>query len=177
MAGDVLIRIVQFILFANVFGIVGYIILLTVSTDGVRYFATFLCAVAVYNGPGLNVTWINVNVAPHYRRATTIGFQQTSKYSLEPTIVFQSSPLLDRRISVLTTRSVANTAGIVSHATARCGNGWLSGLSARFRYLVPFCETILIHLPRNRSLVRSTENLHTSWVTASRSERCACLKF
>ncbi|KIW42415.1 uncharacterized protein PV06_05970 [Exophiala oligosperma] len=66
-----------FILFANVFGIVGYIILLTVSTDGVRYFATFLCAVAVYNGPGLNVTWINVNVAPHYRRATTIGFQQT----------------------------------------------------------------------------------------------------
>ncbi|KAL6250464.1 hypothetical protein RBB50_002766 [Rhinocladiella similis] len=66
-----------FILFANVFGIVGYILLLTVSTDGVRYFATFLCAVAVYNGPGLNVTWINVNVAPHYRRATTIGFQQT----------------------------------------------------------------------------------------------------
>jgi hypothetical protein len=67
----------QFILFANIFGIVGYIVLLTVSTDGVRYFATFLCAVAVYNGPGLNVTWINVNVAPHYRRATTIGFQQT----------------------------------------------------------------------------------------------------
>ncbi|KAK5195889.1 hypothetical protein LTR47_002824 [Exophiala xenobiotica] len=66
-----------FILFANIFGIVGYIILLTVSKDGVRYFATFLCAVAVYNGPGLNVTWINVNVAPHYRRATTIGFQQT----------------------------------------------------------------------------------------------------
>ena len=32
---------------------------------------------AVYNGPGINVTWINVNVAPHYRRATTIGFQQT----------------------------------------------------------------------------------------------------
>lgn len=76
------------------FGIVGYIILLTVSTDGVRYFATFLCAVAVYNGPGLNVTWINVNVAPHYRRATTIGFQQTSKYPLQPAIVFKSSPLL-----------------------------------------------------------------------------------
>jgi hypothetical protein len=33
--------------------------------------------VAVYNGPGLNVTWINVNVAPHYRRATSIGVQQT----------------------------------------------------------------------------------------------------
>ncbi|KPI35992.1 putative transporter [Cyphellophora attinorum] len=66
-----------FILFANIFGIAGYIILLTVSSNGVKYFATFLCAVAVYNGPGLNVTWINVNVAPHYRRATTIGVQQT----------------------------------------------------------------------------------------------------
>ncbi|EXJ79178.1 hypothetical protein A1O3_08679 [Capronia epimyces CBS 606.96] len=67
-----------FILLANVFGIVGYIVLLTVpSNNGVRYFATFLCAVAVYNGPGLNVTWINVNVAPHYRRATSIGVQQT----------------------------------------------------------------------------------------------------
>ncbi|EXJ96271.1 hypothetical protein A1O1_01397 [Capronia coronata CBS 617.96] len=66
-----------FVLFANLFGIAGYIVLLTVSTDGVRYFATFLCAVAVYNGPGLNVTWLNVNVAPHYRRATSIGFQQT----------------------------------------------------------------------------------------------------
>jgi len=76
-ASDRLTLRAPFILFANIFGIVGYIVLLTVSTDGVRYFATFLCAVAVYNGPGLNVTWINVNVAPHYRRATTIGFQQT----------------------------------------------------------------------------------------------------
>ena len=42
-----------------------------------KYFATFLCAIAVYNGPGLNLTWLNVNVAPHYRRATEIGFQQT----------------------------------------------------------------------------------------------------
>ncbi|KAK4936882.1 hypothetical protein LTR10_022339 [Elasticomyces elasticus] len=77
VASDRLMIRSPFILFANIFGIVGYIVLLTVSTDGVRYFATFLCAVAVYNGPGMNVTWINVNVAPHYRRATTIGFQQT----------------------------------------------------------------------------------------------------
>ena len=42
-----------------------------------KYFATFLCAIAVYTGPGLNVTWLNVNVAPHYRRATSIGLQQT----------------------------------------------------------------------------------------------------
>lgn len=66
-----------FLLFANIFGIVGYILLLTVSSNAVKYFATFLIAIAVYNGPGINLTWINVNVAPHYRRATVIGFQQT----------------------------------------------------------------------------------------------------
>jgi hypothetical protein len=44
---------------------------------GVKYFATYLCAVAVYVGPGINLTWLNVNVAPHYRRATAIGLQQT----------------------------------------------------------------------------------------------------
>jgi hypothetical protein len=59
------------------FGIVGYILLLTKTSDGVKFFATFLCAIAVYNGPGLNLTWLNVNVAPHYRRATAIGLQQT----------------------------------------------------------------------------------------------------
>lgn len=65
------------VIFANIFGIVGYIILLTVKTNGVKYFATFLCAIAVYIGPGINLTWLNVNVAPHYRRATAIGFQQS----------------------------------------------------------------------------------------------------
>ena len=47
------------------------------NKNGLKYFATFLIAVAVYNGPGMNLTWLNVNVAPHYRRATAIGFQQT----------------------------------------------------------------------------------------------------
>lgn len=46
-------------------------------SSGVKYFATFLCAIAVYIGPGINLTWLNVNVAPHYRRATAIGFQQS----------------------------------------------------------------------------------------------------
>jgi hypothetical protein len=83
-------------MFANVFGIVGYILLLTAKHNGklcdfrllkypsielmnigVKYFATYLCAVAVYVGPGINLTWLNVNVAPHYRRATAIGFQQS----------------------------------------------------------------------------------------------------
>lgn len=66
-----------FVAFANIFGIVGYILILCDTSDGVKFFATFLCAIAVYNGPGLNMTWLNVNVAPHYRRATAVGFQQT----------------------------------------------------------------------------------------------------
>lgn len=67
-----------FLLFANLFGIVGYVLLLCTSLSaGVRFFACFLCAVAVYTGPGLNLTWLNVNTAPHYRRATSIGLQQT----------------------------------------------------------------------------------------------------
>ncbi|KAK2808957.1 hypothetical protein FQN50_004231 [Emmonsiellopsis sp. PD_5] len=66
-----------FVFIANIFGLVGYILLLSVSNNAVKFFATFLCAVAVYNGPGLNVTWLSVNFAPHYRRATAIGMQQT----------------------------------------------------------------------------------------------------
>ncbi|KAK1751029.1 major facilitator superfamily domain-containing protein [Echria macrotheca] len=66
-----------FVAFANVFGIVGYILILCPTPNGVKFFGTFLCAVAVYNGPGLNLTWLNVNVAPHYRRAAAIGIQQS----------------------------------------------------------------------------------------------------
>ena len=62
---------------ANVFGIVGYILMLAPTSNGVKFFGTFLCSIAVYNGPGLNLTWLNVNVAPHYRRAAAIGLQQT----------------------------------------------------------------------------------------------------
>lgn len=54
-----------------------HIIQKLISTQGVKFFATFLCAIAVYTGPGLNITWLNVNVAPHYRRATAIGIQQS----------------------------------------------------------------------------------------------------
>ncbi|KAK1774375.1 MFS general substrate transporter [Copromyces sp. CBS 386.78] len=63
--------------FANVFGILGYILIISPTSNGVKFFGTFLCSAAVYSGPGLNLTWLNVNVAPHYRRAAAIGFQQT----------------------------------------------------------------------------------------------------
>lgn len=63
---------------ANIFGIAGYIILLTVSkNDAAMFGATFMCSIAVYIGPGVNLTWLSVNVAPHYRRAASIGLQQT----------------------------------------------------------------------------------------------------
>ncbi|KAH7162017.1 MFS transporter [Dactylonectria estremocensis] len=64
-----------FILLANIPGILGYILMLAPTSNPVKFFGTFLCAVSVYNGPGLNLTWLNVNVAPHYRRATAIGVQ------------------------------------------------------------------------------------------------------
>ena len=60
---------------ANIPGIVGYILIICPTSSGVKFLGTFLCAVAVYNGPGLNLAWLNVNMAPHYRRATAIGMQ------------------------------------------------------------------------------------------------------
>ncbi|KAF2147616.1 MFS general substrate transporter [Myriangium duriaei CBS 260.36] len=66
-----------FIVFANSFGILGYVLLICRTSEKVKYFATFLCAIAVYAGPGLNLTWLNVNIAPHYRRAAAIGLQQS----------------------------------------------------------------------------------------------------
>ncbi|CRG89473.1 putative transporter C1683,12 [Talaromyces islandicus] len=66
-----------FLFCANIFSIVGYVLLIAVSNNAVKYFATYLCAVAVYLGPGLNLAWLNVNVAPHHRRAVAVGLQQT----------------------------------------------------------------------------------------------------
>ena len=51
--------------------------LVGVDNNTVKYVATFICTVAVYNGTSLNLAWLNVNVAPQYRRATAIGIQQT----------------------------------------------------------------------------------------------------
>lgn len=64
-----------FLWLANVPGIIGYILIICPTSNGIKFLGTFLCAVAVYNGPGLNLAWLNVNVAPHYRRATATGVQ------------------------------------------------------------------------------------------------------
>ncbi|KAL4786832.1 MFS general substrate transporter [Aspergillus varians] len=66
-----------FLLISNAFGLVGYSLLLGVTNNAVKYFACFVCTIAVYNGAGLNLAWLNVNTAPQYRRATAIGIQQT----------------------------------------------------------------------------------------------------
>ncbi|KAI0383984.1 high-affinity nicotinic acid transporter-like protein [Hypomontagnella monticulosa] len=66
-----------FLLGTNLIGAVGYALLLGVKSNSVKYFACFICTIAVYNGTGLNLAWLNVNMAPQYRRATAIGIQQT----------------------------------------------------------------------------------------------------
>lgn len=71
-------RFAPFLLGANCVSIIGYVLLLAVKTnDAVRYFATYLCVVGCYLGPGINLAWLNVNVAPHHRRAAAVGLQQT----------------------------------------------------------------------------------------------------
>ena len=82
--------------FANIFGIIGYAVIICNTANGVKFFGTFMCAIAVYTGPGLNLTWLNVNVTPHYRRATAIGFQQTMGNTAGIVVgqIYRSSPYL-----------------------------------------------------------------------------------
>ncbi|KAJ5908720.1 hypothetical protein N7495_001402 [Penicillium taxi] len=70
-------KFASYIFGVNISGIIGYILLLSVKNKSVQYFATYLCGIAVYSSVGLNVTWINVNVAGQHRRAMEIGLQQT----------------------------------------------------------------------------------------------------
>lgn len=77
-------------------GAIGYILLIAVGNNAVKYFATFVCTIAVYNGTGLNLAWLNVNVAPQYRRATAIGIQQTigNSAGIVAGQVYRDSPYL-----------------------------------------------------------------------------------
>lgn len=62
--------------FLDVFAVVAYLLILLVPISGVKYFACYLVALPLYCGAGLNEMWIANNTAPHYRRATAIGFSQ-----------------------------------------------------------------------------------------------------
>lgn len=55
---------------------VGYIILLTCKNGGVNYFATYLIGFTIYVSVAINITWLNVNNAPHYRKAFSLGMNQ-----------------------------------------------------------------------------------------------------
>jgi predicted MFS family arabinose efflux permease len=57
--------------------IAGYAILLGTYSPGVNYFGCFLVVFGTYVYPGLNLTWLNGNTAPHYKRATAIAMNQT----------------------------------------------------------------------------------------------------
>ncbi|KAJ5642006.1 hypothetical protein N7490_006006 [Penicillium lividum] len=70
-------KFASYIFAVNILGVIGYILLLTVKSTAVKYFACFLIAVPTYTAVGLNLAWLNVNVAPQYRRALAIGLQQT----------------------------------------------------------------------------------------------------
>lgn len=60
----------------DIFAVVAYLLIILVPASGVKYFACYLIALALYCGAGLNEMWIANNTAPHYRRATAIGFSQ-----------------------------------------------------------------------------------------------------
>ncbi|KAF4781008.1 major facilitator superfamily transporter [Colletotrichum scovillei] len=49
----------MFLFTTNLVGAVGYAILIGVSNNAVKYFACFVCTIAVYNGTGLNLAWLN----------------------------------------------------------------------------------------------------------------------
>ncbi|KAK1462901.1 major facilitator superfamily transporter [Colletotrichum cuscutae] len=87
----------------NLIGAVGYAILIGVSNSAVKYFACFVCTIAVYNGTGLNLAWLNVNTAPQYRRATAIEIQQTVGNTAGAVAdqIYRSSPYLLVRVSRL----------------------------------------------------------------------------
>ncbi|KAI0022035.1 MFS transporter-like protein [Xylariomycetidae sp. FL0641] len=53
---------------------IGYIMLLASSDNSVKYGGTFLVAAGVFPNSALVMGWLSNNLAPHYVRATGIGF-------------------------------------------------------------------------------------------------------
>ncbi|KAI3392297.1 hypothetical protein diail_5905 [Diaporthe ilicicola] len=58
----------------NILAIAGYIMLLVAERAQVRYGGTFLVAVGVYPCSAMIMGWLSNNLAPHYVRATGVGF-------------------------------------------------------------------------------------------------------
>lgn len=56
-------------------GMVGYIMLIAAEKPGVRYAGTFFVAAGVFPCSPMVLGWLSNNLAPHYVRATGIGYQ------------------------------------------------------------------------------------------------------
>ncbi|KAH6660790.1 major facilitator superfamily domain-containing protein [Truncatella angustata] len=54
--------------------IAGYIMLLAADQNSTRYGGTFLVAVGIFPSSAMTMGWISNNLAPHYVRATGVGF-------------------------------------------------------------------------------------------------------
>lgn len=65
------------IVITNLFAIVAYAMLGTVTNAGVLYFAIYLICVPLFMGPGLNESWVANNSAPTFKRGCAIGINQT----------------------------------------------------------------------------------------------------
>lgn len=65
------------IAFCNIFGMTGYVLLLAVNNDKVKYFACYLICFSIYTGTGINESWLASNTAGRYKRYTSIGINQT----------------------------------------------------------------------------------------------------
>lgn len=80
----------------NIICIAGYIILMTVHNDAVRYFACYLITFALYTNVGLNETWLAGNSAPIDKRSTSIAANQTfgNVAGIISPLVYRSSPYL-----------------------------------------------------------------------------------
>lgn len=66
-----------FIAFTNIFGITGYILLLAVNNNAVKYFACYLISFSTYTGTGINESWVASNTAPRFKRYSAICINQT----------------------------------------------------------------------------------------------------
>lgn len=53
--------------------IIGYAILISVDSLGVRYFACFVVIMGIYPTTGMSLMWLSDNVAQHFKRATMVG--------------------------------------------------------------------------------------------------------
>lgn len=61
---------------ANIIAIVGYIIVIAVDNNGVKYFGCYLIVVTLLTSVGLNESWIASNTAPAVKRSASIGINQ-----------------------------------------------------------------------------------------------------